>query len=152
MRWQAMGGSAPTMERWSSVRISAALPKKSSNKKALLSFHASTALLVSSWTISEDMSVAAIGTWRLTRRASILALINYRLSYHRSLKIMHLLARSRRHQSMMERVHRAMLVIQEFLDPYFKRLKRSLAVERRSRLLTLNLMAVPMEHSTSSLR
>ena len=98
------------------------------------------------------MSVAAIGTWRLTRRASMLALINYRLSHHRSLKIMHLLARSRRDQSMMERVHRAMLVIQEFLDPYFKRLKRSLAVGRRSRLLTLNLMAVPMEHSTSSLR
>jgi hypothetical protein len=76
-------------------------------------------------------------------------LLNCQLTRLRKLYIINFLARSRMGQSMLERMQRAR---QEFLDPSSRRSKRWQAARRNVRLKTVNLMAVPMWHSTSSSR
>lgn len=79
-------------------------------------------------------------------------LLLFQLTRQPKLKRTHQSATSRTGRQMVERVQRAPLGRQEYLDHFSRRSKRSPVAARRPRLLTADLMAVPIRHSTSSSR
>ena len=98
------------------------------------------------------MNVPAIRACRITRRAFMAVLLLFQLTRQAKLKRTHLWATSRKGRQMLERLQIAPLGSQEYLDHFSRRSKRSPAARRRPKLLTVDLMAVPMGHSTSSSR